>query len=129
MNNLQPLPVVVGVCGDAGGAEAVAPVMRVLQEEGRVQICAFAYREAIEVWKRYDIPYQTLPESLTTRHAGELILGVHASLVLAGTSYNSVQLEKRFTAAAKESSTLSLVVLDFWTNYLLRFQDSEGKLV
>ena len=51
-----------------------------------------------------------------------------ASLLLTGTSYNSVDLEKKFIASARERGVPSLAVLDFWSNFALRFSRGDGGL-
>jgi len=129
MDKSKSLPVVVIVCGDPGGAEAVAPVIQALQNDRLVQVRAFACREACDVWTRHNIFFESLSENLTIAQAGEKMLTPPASLLLSGTSYNnSVDLEKRFIAAAHNFGIPSLAVLDFWSNYLVRFQDSDGRL-
>ena len=41
---------VVVVCGDAGGARAMAPVLELLRSEARVPLRVFASRAAPPVW-------------------------------------------------------------------------------
>jgi hypothetical protein len=49
-------------------------------------------------------------------------------VLLAGTSVNGVDLEKRFVVAARRLGIPSLAMLDFWSNYRARFADASGGL-
>src|SRR5690242_3083384 len=100
MGEMLPLPVVVVVCGDPGGANAVTPVLQKLLAGNETQVYAFAYREARNLWSRCGIAFESLPDTLTIAEAGQLLCFLHSQVLLVGTSYNSVDLEKRFIAAA-----------------------------
>jgi len=118
----------VVVCGDAGGAAAVVPVVEVLRAEGNVAVRALAYRQACDVWARRGLPFEPLDECLSLDDASDALRRPVASLLLTGTSLNQVMLENRFLKAAREVSIPSVAVLDFWSNYTERFSDQEGRL-
>lgn len=124
----MPQPLVVVVCGDAGGAAAVVPVVEVLRAEGEVPIRSLAYRQACDLWAQRGLLFETLDECLSLDDVSETLRRSAASLLLTGTSVNQVMLENRFLKAAREISIPSVAVLDFWSNYTERFSDQEGRL-
>lgn len=120
-----PESVIAVVCGDAGGANAVAPVITALQDGSRHRVCALAYRQARQVWACRGLFFDELSETTTTEDAASILRQLKATLLLAGTSVNGVDLEKRFIAAARSLDILSFAVMDFWSNYTLRFADEK----
>ena len=116
------------MCGDPGGANAVAPVVEALRQDQRLDVHAFAYAEARSLWAKRLLPFDALDEHLTPDDAFGLLQRHKARLVLVGTSVNRLELERKFVAAARRNSTASLAVLDFWSNYRQRFSDESGRL-
>lgn len=116
------------VCGDVGGATAVAPVVEVLRAEGKVAVRALAYRQACEVWARRGLLFETLEENLSLAAVSSTLCHSDALLLLTGTSLNPVMLENRFLKAAYEVAIPSVAVLDFWSNYTERFRDRDSGL-
>lgn len=122
-------PTIIAICGDPGGANAVAPVIEALREEGRVSVRALAYRQAQSLWTKRGLVFETLAERTTRAMAMEWLSQSRTALLLTGTSVNLIDLEKQFIAAANHIGVPSLAVLDFWTNYARRFTDADGGLV
>lgn len=122
-------PCIVALCGDPGGANAVAPVIEALRVEERVTLKALAYRQAQMLWAKRFLSFDSVSESTTHNEAVALLRGCSVGLLLTGTSVNRVELEKTFIAAAREAEVPSLAVLDFWSNYRMRFSDGAGMLV
>lgn len=120
---------VVAVCGDPGGANAVAPVLKLLTRQARVTVRALAYNEARGLWAEQGIAVEDLPSDLSHSAIIDTLREASVGLLLTGTSMNSVELEKQFIAAAHEVGLPSLAVLDFWSNYKSRFSDPNGDLV
>jgi hypothetical protein len=120
---------VVAVCGDPGGANAVAPVLKLLAHQARVAVQAFAYNEARSLWAEQGIAFVDLPSDITGSAIINTLSETSVGLLLTGTSMNSVELEKQFIAASHEVGLPSLAVLDFWSNYKSRFSDQNGNLV
>lgn len=120
---------VVAVCGDPGGANAVAPILKLLEHQPRVTVRALAYNEASSLWAEQGIPVQALPSEVSREAIISILSEDSVGLLLTGTSMNSVELEKQFIAASHEVGLPSLAVLDFWSNYRSRFSDSNGNLV
>ena len=116
-------PEVLVVCGDAGGAAAVAPVAELLIREGRVNLRSAVYRQAAELWARRGLPHQTLAAGLSD---GDLAaLAGSADALLLGTSVNGEDYERRLGALFPARA---VAVLDFWSNYAPRFRSAAGVL-
>lgn len=113
---------VLAICGDAGGAAAVAPVIARLRQEGRVGVRALAYRFAKKVFAREGIAFASAPETLTAEDTVTLLRAVRPACLLTGTTVGDVELEKRFIAAARTEGVPSVAVVDYWSNYALRFE-------
>lgn len=122
------LPRIVAVCGDPGGASAVAPVIQQLRDEGKVSVDAYAYLQAVELWSGRGIPFQPIAGDASDETIRRLLCEPRADLLLAGTSVNRFELEKRFVAMARAQGIPSLGVVDFWSNYARRFSDEAGRL-
>lgn len=120
---------VVAVCGDPGGANAVAPVLKLLARQARVAIRALAYNEARSLWAEQGIAVEDLPSDISRSDIINTLSEASVGLLLTGTSMNSVELEKQFIAASHQVGLPSLTVLDFWSNYKSRFSDPNGDLV
>lgn len=116
------------VAGDPGGAKAVVPVVEVLLSETGYRVQSLLYREAQDVWAKHGLAFEQLDESTSTADAERILTNSQAQLLVAGTSYNGIDLEKKFITAARKLGVPSLAVLDFWSNYATRFSDEEGKL-
>jgi hypothetical protein len=119
---------VVVICGDPGGASAMAPVLERLQAGDRVTTRALAYREARSVWGRRGLAFEEIPEGTSEDDASRLLTESRAAVLVAGTSVNSVDLEKKFVKAARRLGTPSLALLDFWSNYADRFGGVDGPI-
>ncbi len=120
---------IVAVCGDPGGANAVSPVIEFLRAEKRVTVHALAYRQAHTLWTERNLTHEVIPDSTTHEAIRAQLQHLDARLVLAGTSVNPLEFEKHYIAAARELGIPTLAVIDFWSNYRLRFSDEQGELV
>lgn len=121
---MRKKPEVLVVCGDAGGAAAVVPVVRRLIGDGRVAVRSAVYRQAKDVWARHALPFLELPEAMGDADLAGLAEG--ADVLLLGTSVNGVDYERKLTALARDRS---VAVLDFWSNYTQRFAGPGGGLL
>jgi hypothetical protein len=122
------LPVVVTVCGDPGGAGALAPVLEALVAEGRVRLRNFAYRQATDILAARNIPLTAIPAGADEKWIKAQLAESGARLLLTATSYRTEEHEKAFIAAARGQGLRSIAVLDFWANYGVRFADGSGEL-
>ncbi len=123
MNAAAPI---VALAGDPGGANALAPVLEALVSSGH-PLRILAYRQALQLWRERGFSPQAVDESdpeeaLTTALSG-------AGLLLTATSVNGVDIECRATALARNLAVPSIALLDFWSNYRLRFAREDGKLM
>ncbi len=119
---------IVVVCGDPGGGNAVAPVVEVLQAQGRLNAHALAYRQAHTLWTDRGLPHEIISDDTTPKDIRVQLRRLDARLVLTGTSVNPLEFEKLYITCARDLSIPSLSVLDFWTNYRLRFSNPNGEL-
>lgn len=122
------LPCIVVICSDPGAGNAVAPVIEVLRAEERITVKALAYRETCALWAKRHLTFDKVDEGIPRAALDHILSNPKASLLLTGTSYNSIDLEREFIAVAREKKVPSLAVLDFWSNYALRFSDGDGHL-
>ena len=122
------LPVVVTVCGDPGGAGALAPVLEALIAEGRVSLRNFAYRQATDILSVRNMPFAAIPTGADEKWITSQLAECGARLLLTATSYRTEEHEKAFIAAARGLGLRSIAVLDFWANYGVRFADGSGEL-
>lgn len=102
--------------------------MEVLLSEPRYRVQSLLYREAQSVWARRGLEFESLDESTSASDAERLLRESRADLLVTATSFNGIDLEKKFITAARRLSVPSLSVLDFWSNYATRFNDAEGIL-
>lgn len=122
------LPVIFAISGDPGGACALAPVINRLFKNGRVHVKALAYREAISVWTEYGLQFDIIGDSTGFESLNKTFLKLHPKILLSSTSANGVDFERKLAQTARTSGIPSLAVLDFWTNYRMRFIDEKGEL-
>lgn len=122
------VPTVLSVCGDPGGARAVAAVIRLLEFEQRVNLVNYAYNQATGILKHDGIKLSLLPDQADENRALRCLGESGASFLLTGTSHNGVDWEKSFVSSARQLGIRSLAVLDFWSSYAARFSDEHGRL-
>jgi len=120
------IPTIIVLCGDPGGASAVAPVVKLLAAEKGLRVLPYAYNEAASIWDNFDIGYEHLPNDISQEEADSLLRKPEIKLLFTGTSVNSVDLERVFVGAAAQIGLPSLSLIDFWTNYTRRFS-KDGK--
>ena len=122
-------PTVISVCGDPGGAQAIAPVIKVLEAERRVDVVNYAYNEGVDILRRHDIKSTSLPNQIDASWVLQRLQEDKAVLLLTGTSHNGLNREKLFIRSARHLGIRSMAVLDFWSNYAVRFSDEQGNLI
>ena len=105
-------PKVVVVCGDPGGAAAVAPVILELERDGRVEVKPFAYYEAMEILRKAGIDFDVAKFLYVPDQMDD------ADLLFTGTSTNCLGIEKWIIDKARKKNIPSLSLIDFWSNYV-----------
>jgi hypothetical protein len=128
MNSQACRPVVAAVCGDAGGAAALLPVLQHLNEQNQVIIHAFAYTHGERMLRTAGFTVESIPVDASASWIKERLTATNARLLLAATSDNGLDHERRFVAGARQCGIQSLGVLDFWSNYARRFATTEHPL-
>lgn len=114
-------PRILAVAGDPGGAAALAPVVSALTNSSQYEVAPCAYAQASSLWQSLGLapgPVDALPERLAT-----------ADFLLTATSVNGKNVEQQAIALARDQGITSLTLLDFWSNYRLRFTDAKGQWV
>ncbi|OIO01419.1 MAG: hypothetical protein AUJ49_07740 [Desulfovibrionaceae bacterium CG1_02_65_16] len=119
--------VIFTVAGDAGGANALLPVIARLRAAGAALFPA-GYATVPDLWRAKDETVLELPAETSIAQAGEMLRAHGAGLLLTGTSVNGVDLERRFVLAARAAGIPTLALLDFWSNYAPRFSSAPGRL-
>lgn len=119
-------PFIIAIAGDAGGANALAPVLLALKS--KYQIKVFAYLHAVHLWEARGIPLTHLGGKFNTEDAENILLQNNPSLLLTGTSHNRFNYEKLFVDAANKLNLSSVSLVDFWSNYRVRFSDNQNHL-
>jgi hypothetical protein len=118
---------IIAIAGDPGGANALAPVLLRLRQLGIAPLQALAYREAYPLWNQCGLA----PESIDGEEGLQLLEQrlSKASLLVTATSVNGVDRERTAFISAHRLGIPSLALLDFWSNYRLRFVDQDNKLI
>ena len=96
---------------------AVAPVLEALRAEGIVTVNALGYNQACQRWSQRGLAFEEIDSNLGETDIDCWLQKSGTVLLLAGTSFNDIGLEKRFTIRARELGIPSVALLDFWSNY------------
>lgn len=119
---------IVTVCGDPGGANALAPVIRLLEKRDMTPT-NYAYNQGVQILDQHGIKHVLLPEQIDEALVVKILTVDRPSYLLTSTSHNEKNWEKLFIASAKSLNINSLAILDFWSNYALRFSNPVGQLI
>src|SRR3990167_6605842 len=122
-------PIIMTVCGDPGGAEAIAPVIKIIEADERTKAINYAYRQGADVLTYHGIVNRPLPSKVEVQEVCRLFQEDRVLVLLTATSHNNLNWEKFFIHEARKLGIHSLAVLDFWSNYAVRFSDAEGNLL
>lgn len=120
---------ILTVCGDPGGAAAIAPVIKKIKEDKQARIKCYAYNQGQDILKYHGITSHDLPASVDIGVISSLLKQSKISLLLTATSYNNLNWERNFIGEARKLGIFSFSILDFWSNYALRFSDAQGNLI
>ena len=122
------------ICGDAGGTNAIIPVIDLLLNEANIHLDIFSYREGRKILKKKGLYFTELNETINFNEIIEILQELKIDLLFSDTSLNSLaqtslELEKLFILAAHKLRIPSLAVLDYWSNYTIRFSDNKKNLI
>lgn len=112
---------IVSICGDAGGAAALAPVVAMLRREHGCSVDAYVYRQARRTFDSQSLAAVALDESKVAGEVSRHLTASTPDLVLTATSIGESSFEMRFIAEAQRLGIPTLTVLDFWSSYVERF--------
>lgn len=115
---------IITVCGDPGGAAAIAPVIQYLQKFNDVK--NFSYLSGQNILKSKGIAYNPIPERASLNWISAQLQDCRC--ILTATSVNSLEWEKRFIQLGRERGIPSVSVLDFWSSYGVRFTDESNEM-
>ena len=122
-------PFVFTLCGDPGGARAIIPVLNELIKDDRANLENFAYIASVEVLQQNRFEIQKLDDNFLAEETVEQVFQKYSpDFLLCGTSMHEWALEKKFIRQAKRMGIPSLAVMDFWSNYSMRFDNAAGNL-
>ncbi len=127
MSRRKTNPILV-ICGDPGGANAIVPVIKKLYSLEKINALVFTYRQASDIMLQNNISFSVLDETITKSEIEDLLQKSPPAIVVTGTSFNPIGVEIKFIHAARKLKIPTLAILDFWTNYSLRFSDEHGKM-
>lgn len=112
---------VLAVCGDAGGAAALAPVVRKLRERHDAIVELWVYGPAEKIMLERMISANLIPLDADARTLDAIWTSFDPDLLLSASSVNEYEFEKKFTRLACSRNVPSLVVMDSWSGYGTRF--------
>ena len=110
---------ILSIAGDAGGARALAPVIRQLRRTDGITVECWAYAAAVEIW------------DMAGFHPGEVgpLDACGFGRILLGTTVGSEQWELQIIQRARERKVRTVSVVDFWIHYRERFTAADGSFI
>ena len=115
------------VSADPGGANNLVPVLKELEDDAAVSIEIFAYSQAVNIYSNAGFIVNDI-NSLSI-DIGQLINEISPDLLLTSTSVDEINWELKFIEFANLNNIKSISLLDFWSNYRMRFEKTDGELV
>lgn len=119
---------IFSVCGDPGGAAALAPVLKALQHRPDRVLDVCAYGAGVQVLARAGVRCEALPSGLRPDELESRWKRAHPDVLLCATSVNESDYEKAFILISRRAGVSSVALLDYWSNYALRFGGASGGL-
>lgn len=120
---------VIATSWHPGGANAIIPVIKRLQNDIKVEVIGHGFSEG--VFKRAGIDYKTIGDyhinNISTNSMIQIVEKIHPQLVLTGSSIqdkdNRNVIEQTIALAARKKKIKSLSVMDWWGNLWEKFSD------
>ncbi|MEO8449706.1 MAG: hypothetical protein ABI647_07955 [Gemmatimonadota bacterium] len=119
---------ILSVAGDAGGTDAIAPVLAALAASPNTDVQVVAGPFAALSLRRAKVAATAVDGALPRFVAQAWIEESQPDLLLVGTSWGRARIEPAFVTAARSVGCPTLTVLDYWSNYRARFADETGAL-
>ncbi len=119
---------ILTVCTHTGSANSLSPLIKSLENEN-IEVVSLAEGPSQEIFDRAKIVYKTLKDysskNSTAYSVYQALRQENPSLVVTGISVPSDDepyvLEQKAILASAELKMSSLTILDFWTDYLIKF--------
>ncbi|MBI9047306.1 MAG: hypothetical protein JEZ06_22655 [Anaerolineaceae bacterium] len=92
-------------------------------------IKVYAYSASTKVLSRDNIAHTVIRHPLTPEDVSTLLIKEQPEAIITATSMHPWALEKEFILQARKLSIPCIAVLDFWSNYSMRFDDANGNLI
>lgn len=108
---------------DPGGFNAILPVIKKLKKNNKFLLKIILSNQAKDIAKNQKISYQD-SNYLTEKAIAWFLKKESPDLIFTGTS-DDYGLEKRLIKLSKKQKIKTVVIIDFWSNYKLRFSDPE----
>lgn len=124
----KELKTIVSICGDPGGANALAPVVRDLSQKAIFYLKNYTYAQGSSIFQKQNLSTTPLSCDVHLETAHSALEETKPDLLLTATSHNTQNWEKKFILSARNLGIPSVSILDFWSNYSLRFSDERGAL-
>ena len=119
---------IFSVCGDPGGAAALTPVLKALQLRPDRVLDVCAYGAGAHVLTRAGVRCEVLPPGLSPADVEVHWQRARPDVLVCATSVNESDYEKAFIRIARRAGVPSVAILDYWSNYALRFGGRSGEL-
>lgn len=113
-------PCVLLVAGDAGGAAAWVPVVKLASQKGYTWHLR-GYAQAVDIWRKAGLAFLPLDRDTVESDFDRILQETEAGVVALGTSVNPFMMEIKALRAARRRNIPSIALLDFWTNCSARF--------
>jgi hypothetical protein len=114
-----------------GGINSIIPVIKQLSLDKYVNVITIGYKYSEPILKRENIEYNTINkynlDDISSKSLEKMLDIESPDLILTGTSMqNEVDkeiIEQNIILASNNKKITSISVLDFWTDYVIRFSD------
>jgi len=108
---------------DPGGFNSIFPVIKKLENKRNINFKVLLANESRKIAKDNRINFIDCVK-LTDNEIQKILINFNPVLIVMATS-TGLSLEKKITLWAKTNKTKTLAIVDFWSNYKLRFSNPE----
>ncbi len=109
---------------DAGGGDALVPLIKALSEDSSSAILCILGGKSKEVFIRESIPFVD-GEKLSDEELAKEINAFSPDAIITGTSFG-LSVDKRVLCLALMQKIPTLSIIDYWSNYTVRFHNLSG---
>ncbi|MBT4445669.1 hypothetical protein HOA92_02180 [archaeon] len=109
---------------DPGSANALTPVIKKLEQGNQFTVQVFATKQSCEFFNQAGISFQDLNGKLFNQQ----VITEKPDLIILGAS-SGFSIEKQAIIYGKDNTIPTVSILDFWSNYALRYSGNGNDLV